>query len=57
MKDRNIGRREFIQHSAAGVALVASSNLAQGAGTGKKRESAFSLDGKVMKKVDVLVGN
>ena len=55
MKDSHVGRRQFMQYAAAGVALAAPSRLAHGAGTGKKQESAFDVDGKVTKSVDVLV--
>ena len=55
MKDTPIGRRQFIQCSAAGVALAASSNAALGTDSAHQSQSADKTEGDVTTQADVLV--
>ncbi len=55
MEDGHIGRRQFMRHSAAGVALAASSNLALGADSPLRPRSAGKTEGLVVTQADVLV--
>ncbi len=55
MEDAHIGRRQFMQHSAAGVALAASSNLALGADSTPQPRPAGKTEGLVATQTDVLV--
>jgi hypothetical protein len=54
MKDSHIGRRQFM-HSAAGVALVASSNAALGGDAPPRTRLTDGPDGRVTTRADVLV--
>ena len=55
MKDRHTGRRQFMQCSAAGVALAASSTVALGAGSTPLPRPAGMTEGAVTTQTDVLV--
>jgi len=55
MEDSHLGRRQFMQHSAAGVALAASSNLALGSDSTSQPRSSVKTDGFVVTQTDVLV--
>ena len=55
MEDGRMGRRQFIQHSAAGVALAASSNPALGTDSAPQPRPARKTDALVATQADVLV--
>jgi hypothetical protein len=58
MKDNDIVRREFLQHSiagASGLAVLATSSTAHSAESVGPRESAFDVDGRSTHNADVLV--
>jgi len=55
MEDSHIGRREFMQYSAAGVALTASSNAGWGADSTPAPRAAGQTEGPVTTQADVLV--
>jgi len=55
MTDTPIGRREFIQYSAAGMVVVASSGVVLGAESTPQHQQAGRLEDSVTSQVDVLV--
>ena len=55
MGNGHIGRRQFLQHSAAGVALAASSNAALGADSTPQPQPVGKTEGPVATEADVLV--
>jgi FAD dependent oxidoreductase/FAD binding domain len=55
MEEGHIGRRQFLQHSAAGVALAGSSSAALGADATGLRRPAGQPDRRVTTQADVLV--
>lgn len=55
MGNDHVARRQFLQHSAAGIALTASSGLALGADSNPLSRPAGKTDGSVTTEADVLV--
>jgi len=55
LKNRNIGRRDFLQYSAAGIALVASSTATVGDGSIALPQPRDNADENTTNQVDVLV--
>jgi hypothetical protein len=55
MKDSNVGRRQFMQYSAAGIAIAASSGVASEANSTPLPRSAGKAQDSLTTKADVLV--
>jgi len=55
MKNDNMARRQFLRQSAAGAAIIASSELVSGADSAKQAGAAGKSDGNISTDADVLV--